>query len=46
MKEKWAAKLALYFPVLYLYLTNLETRLGTSYLPLPALLRSPRKGAH
>ena len=45
MKEKLLTKLALRFPRLYLALSAIDARLGTSLLPLPALVRrsfSPR----
>lgn len=43
--KAYAARFALHFPNLYLLLTALESRIGTSYLPLPALLRARRKSA-
>ncbi|WP_346026548.1 hypothetical protein [Beduinella massiliensis] len=39
MKENFLTKLALRFPQLYLLLSAIDTRLGTSILPLPALSR-------
>lgn len=39
MKEKLLTKLALRFPRLYLVLSAIDTRLGASILPLPALVR-------
>ncbi len=39
MKEKLLTDLALRFPRLYLALSAIDARLGTSLLPLPALIR-------